>query len=93
MKRQYELRKRGEFIVCSATHPDYPNYDERARGRVRHLFDGSGEKYAYPATLCGMLAIGFAQEVMDPERTICGPCQKVAARKSSPDTGEGKRNG
>ena len=79
MKRTYNLRKHEGRIICSATHPDYPNYDGTARSRVHHLFDGTGDKYAYPATLCGMLAVDFAQEVMDFVRPICRQCLKAIA--------------
>jgi len=92
MIRQYELRRYHDLIVCSATHPHYPNYDDRARSRVDHLFDGSGEKYAFPATLCGMLATGFKQEVQDCQRSICRQCDK-AAPKSAKDTVEHNPNG
>ena len=78
MKRTYELHRHEGFIVCSATNPHYPNYDDRARGRVHHLFDGSGVKYAFPATLCGQLATEFKQQVMDFKRSICKVCESQA---------------
>lgn len=88
MMRQYPLRRHKGWTVCSATHPDFPNYDGAARGRVHHLFDGSGEKYAYPATLCGMLATEFKQEVQDFQRSICRQCEKIAAQLVPASAGE-----
>lgn len=48
--------------VCWTTHPDYPNYDGRARGRVLHLEHISKDAYAYPASQCGMRITEFVTE-------------------------------
>ncbi len=68
-------------IVCWATHPEVRNYDGRARSRVLHLVR-IGQKYAYPATMCGMAVVEYVTVPKSHDnstydgRQLCSPCQK-----------------
>lgn len=72
-----KLQRVGDSIVCMATHPDFPNYDGRSRSRVRHLTEPDAERFAFPATRCGMLVVEYMGAV-DPTGGICKQCSRLA---------------
>jgi len=66
----------GAYLVW-ATHPDCPNTSGNARGRVIHL-ERVDDKFDYPATYCGMLAVEYTA-IQD--RRVCFQCVKINERE------------
>ena len=81
-----KLRRVGTSIVCFTTHPDFPNYDGRARGRVLHLTEPDVDRYAFPASRCGQLAVEYViKSGIASTRAICQQCSRMEVLEGETD--------